>query len=74
MTFEEVIKAILASHPGATLGATVQWGQFFERAKDMANFLMYQADPPWYGSAQPNGKTMWLYLGKGSKICCGDKE
>ncbi len=73
-TFEEVIKAILASHPGAPLGRTVEQGPYHKRAKGMTKYRLYTADPPWYGAVQPNGKTMWLYLGKGGKICCGDKE
>lgn len=73
MTFDAVIRAILTSYPDAVLGRTAEQGQYFERARWLTNYQMYTSDPPCYQAVQSNGKTMWLYLGKGRKICCGDK-
>jgi hypothetical protein len=74
MTFDAVIRAIRERHPDAVLGRTAEQGQYFDRASRLTNYRMHTADPPWYGAIQPNGKTMWLYLGKGGRISCGDKE
>jgi hypothetical protein len=74
LTFDEVIEAIRRHQPGAILGRTAEQGPYFDRAKRLTNYQLHQADPPWYGAVQANGKIMWLYLGKGGKICCGDKE
>lgn len=74
MTFDAAIRAIRERHPEAVLGRTAERGPYFERARHLTNYQMRASDPPWYGAIQPNGKTMWLYLGRGGKICCGDKE
>lgn len=73
-TFEEVIQAIRVLHPDAPLGRTAEYGQYYERARGLANYQMYEDNPVCYVAIQPNGKVMWLYLGRGGKICCGDKE
>jgi hypothetical protein len=74
LTFDEVIQAIRAHYPEADLGQTAQQGNYYERARRLTNYHLHTSDPPWYGAVQPNGRTMWLYLGKGGKICCGDKD
>lgn len=74
LTFDEVIRAIHARYPDAPLGETAKQGQYFERARDLINYQMRTGDPPCYAAIQPNGNTMWLYLGRGGKICCGDKK
>lgn len=73
MTFDEVIQAILQQQPDAVLGRTAEQGHYFERAKRLTNYQLHTADPPCYQAIQANGKIMWLYLGQGMKICCGDK-
>lgn len=73
-SFDEVIHSIREVHPEAPLGRTAEQGQFFERAKGLTSFQMYEDNPSCYFAIQPNGRIMWLYLGKGGKICCGDKE
>lgn len=73
-TFEEVIQAIRELHPYAPLGRTAEQGLYRERAGRLANYQMYEGNPVCYVAVQPNGKVMWLYLGRGGKICCGDKE
>ncbi len=74
MTFEEVIAAIRQHFPDAILGRTAEQGQYFDRAKRLTNYRLYRTDPLCYAAVQGNGKIMWLYLGNGGKICCGDKE
>jgi hypothetical protein len=74
LSFEAVIRAIREHYPEAVLGRTAEAGQYFERARHLTNYHLHTSDPPCYTAVQPNGKTMWLYLGRGGKICCGDKE
>ena len=74
MTFEEVVAAIRQRYPDAPLGRTAEQGQYYERAKRLTNYRMNRVDPPSYEAVQSNGRVMYLYLGKGGKICCGDKE
>jgi hypothetical protein len=73
LTFDEVVQFIRLRYPDAVMGKTAEQGQYFERAKRLTNYRLHSEDPLYYAAVQANGKTMWLYLHKSGKICCGDK-
>ena len=74
MTFQEVIEALQQVQPGAQLGKSAQLGgTYYDRAYALVNYQMHEGDPRRYGAMQANGSMMWLYIGKGGKIFCGDK-
>jgi serine/threonine protein kinase len=73
LTFDEVIAAIRQLEPNAGMGSTADGGPYYEKACRLTNYEMFEGDPLRYGAMQSNGRMMWLYLGRGKKICCGDK-
>ncbi|HLX60343.1 MAG TPA: hypothetical protein VKX17_03580 [Planctomycetota bacterium] len=71
MSFDEAIRSLRSIAPGAELGLTATRGQYFEQAQYM-DFERF--DDRTFSSRGSQGKTMWLYIGKGGKIYCGNKD